>query len=300
MKRTVAFPFLTLSDSAVDASPWEISLDGDQWEAAGTFLPDWDSSRDIHVRRTFRIDPTIAAADLALQPDELNLLAGIRVGTGQGRLPRLLVARHAGTLNHKHPAWRFSGVVDASVLSLVLDLTSQIVLARKPEVPAPLSPSSAGDRLWSDVLRIQLEGEEPRFPIETADLGKMLGGTMASDAPWYLHWSPRDWNRDFYGAVRLYLNRDATEFIERIEAEDPQTLQLVLADIMSQVCERFIADDDIALDDLEPGSLGTQAVTWLRKAWPDKDLGFVRSVLENRPGDFRAALVALAEPGGAR
>ena len=120
---------------------------------------------------------------------------------------------------------------------------------------------------------------------------------MAGAAPWYLHWSPRDWNRDFHGAVRLYLNMDEPEFLERIEAEDPQTLQVVLADIMSQICERFVSDGDIAAEELEPGSLGFQATTWLRKAWPDKDVGFIRSVLENRPGAFRSAFLALAELG---
>lgn len=274
MNRKVAFPFLTLSDSAIEVSPWELSLDAKEWFEAGDFLPNWDASRDIHLRRTLRINPEIAAADLALKPDDLDLRASVRIGTGQGRLPRMVVARHNEALKRENQIWHFSEIVEGGTLSLVLDLQMQIILASKPKAPGALSPRSVGDRLWSDVTRVRLEGEEPRFPIETVDLAQMLDGMMPGSAPWYLHWSPRDWNRDFHGAVRLYLNQDAPEFLERIEAEDPQTLKLVLADIMSQICERFVSDDDIIADEFEPGSLGAQAITWLRKAWPDKDTGF--------------------------
>jgi len=295
MKRTIAFPFLTLSEAAVDASAWEVSLDGDEWHEAGDFLPDWDPSQGIHIRRCLRLDPEIAARELALPPDDLHLQIGLRVGTGQGRLPRLVIDRHAERLNIEDPIWNFSTVIDARMLSLVLDLQTQITLATEPHAPGPLSPALPGDRLWSDIIRIRLEGEEPRFPIETVDLSRMLGGMISGDAPWYLHWSPRDWNRDFHGAVRLYLNKDATAFIERVEAEDPQTLQLLLADVMSQICERFAADGDLDFDEIEPGTLAAQAATWLRKAWPGKDIEFIRSLLESRPGVFRSAFLALAE-----
>lgn len=297
MNRRVAFPFLLLSDSAVEASPWEVSFNAEEWLEAGDFLADWDASRDIHLRRTLRINQDIAAADLALQPDDLNLRASVRIGTGQGRLPRMVIARRNEPLSRENPIWHFSEVVEGRMLSLVIDLQMQVILASEPKVPGALSPRSIGDRLWSDSARVRLEGEEPRFPIETADLTQMLGGTMAGAAPWYLHWSPHDWNRDFHGAVRLYLNKNAPELLERIEAEDPHTLQVILADIMSQICERFVSDSDIASDELEPGSLGAQADTWLRRAWPGKDTGFIRSVLENRPGVFRSAFLALAELG---
>lgn len=299
MNRRIAFPFLTLSDAAVEASPWEVSLNGQDWIEAGEFLPDWDASCDIHLRRRLRLDQDIAAADLALSIENLSLLVGVRIGTGQGRLPRMVVAKHIEPVNSESPVWCFESVVKAQLLSLVLDLQTQIVLESPPEAPSALSPTSIGDRLWSDVIRIRLEGEEPRFPIETADLRQMLGGIIPSDAPWYLHWSPLDWNRDFHGAVRLYLNKDDTEFIERIKSEDPQTLQILLADIMSQICERFIADNDLSIEDVEPGTLAAQTATWLRKAWPGKDVDFIRSLLENRPGVFRSGFLALAEQGEA-
>ncbi len=300
MNRRIAFPFLTLSDAAVEASSWEVSLDGVDWHEADDFLADWDASRDIHLRRNLRLNLEVAAADLALPPEDLNLLVGIRIGTGQGRLPRLIIYRHTEPMPREEPVWRFEGLIESRMLSLILDLQTWIILESPPETPGALSPTSGCDRLWSDHLRIRLEGEEPRFPIESTDLVQMFGGMVVGDAPWYLHWSPRDWNRDFHGAVRLYLNRDATEFVERIENEDPQTLQVILADIMSQICERFIADNELTMQDVEPGTLAGQAATWLRKAWPGKDVSFIRSLLENRPGLFRSGFLALSQLGEGR
>jgi len=299
MNRRIAYPFLGLSDAAVEVTPWEVSIDGTGWIEASEFLLNWDSSCDVKVRRTIRLVPDVAAADLALSTDDLNLLIGVRIGTGQGRLPRFMIARHSESVNSENPLWQVERTIEGQKLSMVLDLQTQVLLESPPTSPSALSPRAVGDRLWSDSIRIRLEGEEPRFPIETADLGQLLGGGIAGSAPWYLHWSPRDWDRDFHGSVRLYLSENATEFLARIEDEDKLTLQVVLADIMSQICERFLADDEAvdAMDMAEPGSLGAQAVIWLRKAWPGTDVASMRSVLESRPGVFRSAFLALAELG---
>jgi hypothetical protein len=182
---------------------------------------------------------------------------------------------------------------------MILDLQTEFLLANAPADFSALSPVHPGDRLWSENIRVRLEGEEPRFPIETMDLAQMLGGGIAGAAAWHLHWSPGDWTRDFHGAVRLYLNTKSSEILRRIEDEDPATIQFLLGDVMSQICERFLSDPEAEtmMDAAEPGSLGAQAATWLRKAWPGKGASFIRSVLESRPGVFRSTMLALAEPG---
>jgi len=301
MNRRIAFPFLTLSDNAVETSAWEVSLDGIDWAEAGEFLPHWDQSCDVHIRRKIRLASNIAAADLSLSLEDLRLSLGVRIGTGQGRLPRLIVGRCRHAVTWDEPVWQFEWVVPGRCLSIVVDLQTEVTLAASPRAPGALSPRNLGSRLWSDSFRLRLEGEEPRFPIETVDLRRLLGDGVAGAAPWHLHWSARDWDRDFHGAVRLFLNENASEFLQRIESEDQPTLQVLLADIMSQVCERFLSDREASelMDAAEPGSLGAQAATWLRKGWPGKNAAFIRSVLENRPGVFRSVLLALAEPGEA-
>lgn len=301
MNRHLAFPFLTLSDSAVETGPWFWSLNGGEWSPADDYLPHWDAACVIGLRRTVSVDPAIAADDLGVSADSLRLSLGVRIGTGAGRLPRLILARHHRDL--KPDAWqeRFEFEVTGEGLSLVLDLQSYVVLSAPLEDGGPLSPRRTADRLWADALRIRLEGEEPRFPIEIVDMRTLFGNSILASTPWYLQWSPVDWNRDFHGAARLYLNSEQTDFIERVMQHDGSTLQVLLADIMSQICARLLTDfeaEDI-LAAAEPGSLGSQATAWLQKAWPEKDAAFIRSVLDSHPGKFRAAFLALAELGEA-
>lgn len=299
MNRRVAFPFLTLSDSAVEATPWSCSVNGDEWRISGDYLPDWDASCSIRFRRTVRIDPLVAADDLGVTPDSLRLSLGVRIGTGPGRLPRLTLFRNSRELTADTWQEEFDTEISGERLSLVLDLHTQIVLATPMKDCAPLSPQRNADRLWSDTLRIRLEGEEPRFPIEITDMRTLPGSAAAASTPWYLYWSPNDWNRDFHGAARLYLNKDHAHFIERVEQHDGPTLQVLLADVIGQICERLLIDPEAEqiMAEAEPGSLGAQATAWLNKAWPGMDAKFIRSVLEDRPGTFRATLLALAELG---
>lgn len=297
MNQRIAFPFLTLSDAAVDAAAWSCSLDGGTLNPAGDFLPDWDAASVIRFCRKVSIDPQIAENDLNVNREKLRLAITVRVGTGQGRLPRLILSREFRELTAGTWQEVFDFEITGEKLSLVLDVHTQIMLAVPLEGCPKLSPRCVADRLWSDTLRVRIEGEEPRFPIEIIDMRTLPGAPITHSSPWYLHWSPMDWNRDFHGATRLYLNKEHTDLIERIEQHDGPTLQVLLADVMTQICERLLYDpeaDDI-MSGSEPGSLGTQAASWLQKAWPDKDAAFIRSLLESRPGAFRAAFLALAE-----
>lgn len=297
MNSRIAFPFLRLSESAVESSPWLVALNRDDWLTAGDFLKDWDNSSTIRLRREFQLDPDTASLDLKIKKDELLLSLGTRIGTGPGRLPMLIVHRENREFVPPDQQICLELELSGDNLSSVLDIAVEITLASSVSKPSELSPARMGDRLWQDRQRIRLEGEEARFPIETADLRTLLGDITAESAPWYLHWSPSDWSRDFHGAIRLFLNCERPEIVERIEAQDTAILQTLMADVMSQICERLVNEQEVdeLIRGFEPGSLGAQAVSWLNHAWPDRDLGFIRSVLENKPGTFRAAFLALAE-----
>ena len=297
MNRRVAFPFLTLSDSAVNASPWLVALEGEDLAEAGEFLADWDRSSSITLERTLRLDFGIAADDVGIPEEELSVAVVARIGTGPGRLPRLVVHTERREISSADSELKIALKANGESLSTVLDLFIEIVLSRAPAIHGHLSPARVGDRLWHDRRRTRLEGEEPRFPLELVDLHAMLGDIPAADAPWYLHWSPRDWSRDFHGAIRLFLNSHCEDIVRRVEDQDPLTLQGILADAMGQVCGSFLMEPqpDEILAGCEAGTVGRQAAAWLNVAWPGRDLAFARSVLENRPSEFRATFLALAE-----
>ncbi|MFF7860953.1 hypothetical protein [Pseudomonas monteilii] len=298
MKR-VAFPFLTLSEFAVTPSAWWVSLNNNEWAPLEEYLESWDPDSIVLLRREIRIDSAIASADLKFNILNSELLILVTLGTGQGRLPRFIVQQHSKLICKKTWVVSFELEVAGDLLSSIMDLSTSVVLATSIQGDSVLSPSRVGDLLWSDRVRSRLEGEEPRFPIEVADISSLAGEAISSFAPWYLHWSPREWSRDFHGALRLYLSAEHSDLISRVESEDPMTLRMLMADIMGQVCERFITDPEVG--DLfvspEPGSLASQAASWLKKAWPGKDHQFIKSVFDNRPGIFRASLVALADLG---
>jgi len=297
MGPSIAFPFLTLSDFAIDAAPWSLSLNDDDWQPAGDFLPDWDAASSIRVRRQLCVDPKVAAYDLGVQPGSLRLSLSVSIGTGPGRLPRLILSRKFREL--AEGAWKenFELDVPGEHLSQVRYLQTQVAMAVSEIGGGTLTPQRVGDRLWSDTLRICLEGNEPRFPIEACDMRLLLGDCAEASAPWYLDWSSGDWHRDFHGAVRLYLNESQNDFVERVVKQDELTLQVLIADVMNQICERLLNDPEaeIVMTEAESGSLGFQAASWLRKLWPSADAAFLRNLLESQPGKFRAGLLALGE-----
>jgi hypothetical protein len=215
-------------------------------------------------------------------------------------MPRSIIHQVRFDLDQAGPDVLFDLTVHGDRLSTILDLTIEILLASPSAKFAILSPQRSGDRLWKETVRMRLEGEEPRFPIEVADFDALLGRSAAARSPWYLHWSPRDWSRDFHGSMRLYLNRDHKDLIARVEAEDADLLRSLMADVMGQVCECLVRDTEAAgqLDGCEEGSLGRQARQWLALAFPRCDLDETRAIIENRPGEFRAAFQAVADIGG--
>lgn len=297
MNRRIAFPYLTLSEASTTVSCWQVSLNGGPPVLAEDYLPHWDAASTITVYRNIRVDMPLAMTELAVGKGDIGMAARVQVGTGSGRLPQQLVNVDSQDLSENNGNVHVAIEIPGDNLSTVLDLFTEIVVTNGPAKASLITPSCQGDRLWQDRLRIRIEGIEPRFPIEVADFQSLLGHIPAAESPWYLHWSPQDWSRDFHGAIRLFLNRTCERLIERVEQQDGPTLQALLADVMSQVCERFIADhdDDGTINAYESGTLGAQAMAWLQQLWPRRDLGFTRSLLQNRPGEFRSAFLALAE-----
>ncbi len=298
MKKRVAFPFLTLSDNTVQAGQWDLALNEGDFAHAGDFLPHWDSASSIKARRTVRIDPDLASRELGLARDDLRLVVLVRIGTGAGRLPCLVVLRKKLEYFISQPQIDVNLELSGSSLSMLIDLATDVVLASAPETRDTLSPTRVGDRVWSDQQKVRLEGQELRFPIEAIDLRGMLGDPdLEAAIPWFVHWNSGDWTRDFHGAFRLLLNTESQEITQSIENEEPLVLQAIMADAMTQLCEGLVrtpdAEEILAQCDL--GTLGAQASSWLKLAWPGKNLSFARSLLENKPNEFRAAILAAAQ-----
>lgn len=299
MSRRVAFPFLTLDDEAVDAEPWMVSLNSADPVPAEKFLADWDSASTLRVMRGISFDHARCSECLGLDPDDLSLAVSVQIGTGRGTMPRSLRSAGVWQVPPDAPELRIEFDIPGATLAHRLNLRTEVILASEPARPDSLSPRRPGSRIWQHQHDLSLEGDESRFPIMAASFSEVFKGKTMQGALWYLHWVPGDPYRDFGGAVRLYVNTDQTEFVERFNTGDPATVQTVLADVMSQIIERSLGAERDArvLADCPEGSVGNMAKIWMKRACPGMGVEQLQSMLEFRPGELRAALLAAAETG---
>ena len=293
----VAFPFLTLREPAVSALPWTDVSSQRELGLGSAWLADWDNARDIPLRRHLRVDFEIAATQLEIAAEDLELRVVLRIGTGTGNMARQVDDRLQGVLRKGREEMVIEETIAGRLLSSRLIADTHLLLHASPANRGQLSPRPAGARLWMDHLDLHLEGEEPRFPMEVMSFSERFSGRPEAYAPWYLHWVPGSPERDFGGAVRLFLNSDRADFMERFVAGDRGTVQVVLADTMLQIVGYLIYHDHAELqqDDPEPGSISAQARFWIELAFPGQDFSRIRSLRERSPATFHAALLAAAD-----
>jgi hypothetical protein len=293
----VAFPFLTLPDAMVIATPWSTVDEHGAAVEVGNHLAGWDYAVDLAVQRTVSLNRAFSHDVLGVDPEDLDLALIVRIGTGSGSMPRrleTLFSRSIGTdrsvlINH---------AIGGRRLSQRLLLETTIVLGAEARPIKRFAPTAAGSILWRDRIDVALEGQAPRFPMETVSFSERFKGRAEQTSPWLLHWLPGQLHRDFGGAVRLYLNNDHTTFMERFTAADPLTLQVALADVITQILSYAIVQDDLEeqLADCEATSVAGHIATWLRLAFPDHDLVNVRTLHDYERGRFNAAILAMADP----
>ena len=293
----IAFPFLTLDPSAIRPEPWVLLENGVEGAFSDAWLPDWDSARDITLRRMLTADLDRASELLAMRVGDGDLELVVRIGTGPGNMPRHMLATSRRSLSRTEPTIVLDEIVQGRSLSQRLFVETLVILRRPGRIVTPLSPNQAGSKLWSDQLDLRLEGEEPRFPMEAVSFGNRFAGRPEAYAPWLLHWTPGNLHRDFGGSVRLYLNSDRADFTARLRQGDRATTQVVLADIMTQIISASLRQGDFEsfASEADPCSIAGRALSWIRLAFPDQDIPGVRSMLDLRPSLFHAAVLAAAD-----
>ncbi|WP_269514486.1 hypothetical protein [Brevundimonas subvibrioides] len=289
MSRRTAAPFNRL-DAAIVARPWMITV-GDQSPAPlGEITPDWDYASAVSVERVITFDHLKASAELGLGDEPYALEVLIEAGTGPGDLPREVVLQTRLPLKPGEPC-AIAIRVDPSRLSVQLSLRTSVLLVSAVEPLDPLAPSRAASRLWDERCVTRIEGDDPRFPMEVISFSAVFAGRPHEAALWMLSWSPASPGRDFHGAARLYLNIDEEDFVDRVQEGDGLTLQAIMGDVVSQMCEAALRagwDDDF--HSAEPASVAGRVAHWLGQAFPD--VAAAKAALENRPGEFRSAILA--------
>ncbi|MBF6025347.1 hypothetical protein [Lysobacter niastensis] len=303
MSSRIAFPFLVLPDGVVSFGGWMIGDPGAPLAAAGALLENWDYARDLEVGASVTIDWAAAAAALQLPISALKLKLCLIAGTGTGNLPRRQDRLCERVVDSSIRESHLSAVVLGSNLSGRLRLSLVVTLVAPCEGGTVLSPQVQGARLWQSRQDILIEdGGDSRFPLETASFTEIFKGKPHENAPWYLHWTPGVLQADFSACVRLYVNSDRPDVLARFVEGDAPTLQAILGDVVSQMVESVIAKEDAAelLAECGEGSVGQQVQQWLDFAFPSQEVGSIKALCDQKPGTFRAAILAAMETKGSQ
>lgn len=293
----VAFPFFTLGSDAVRVDEWVLVDEGREVVIDNPWITDWDSARDVTIRRRLSIDFDIAGSQLQVDVRDLALLLVVRIGTGAGNMPRAISTVVRRQIRQGDGEILIDERVSGRTLSHRLLAETLILLAEPAADSHSLSPVRPASKIWFDRLDLRLEGEEPRFPMEALSFSNRFAGRPEAHAPWYLHWFPGNLHRDFGGSVRLFLNSDRPDFTERLLAGDRATLQVVLGDVMTQIISTSLRQPDFeqATADSDASSIAGRVGFWIRIAFPGQDVRSVRSILDLRPSTFHAAILAAAD-----
>ena len=295
----VAFPFATLRAAAVHATPWELHSNGRLLSPAKSVAA-WDYGVDLGLRRELRINWEEAKEQLGFESRDAEFDVVVTAGTGAGAIPRARRSLWKKRLKTDTGAVEIAIVAPGGGLSGRLHVETALILARPANQRTSIAPASVGARLWRDVHDLALEGDVSRFPMEAVSFRSQFPGAGRDEALWLLHWQPSSLQSDFLGAVRLYLNTDQPEFLEKFRTGDSLVMRMVLSAIMSEMITTVLTMDDgaEALGQSDPASIAGRVASWIRLAFPGLGIPTVREKLRSRPGEFHTAIQAAARTEG--
>lgn len=288
-----AYPYLRLSSA--ETGPWQISAADGVPVLLGDVLPAWDYSIDLSLRRSVIVDLRSAAEELGFESVRLGLQVVLGVGGGKGERARRLA--WSGEILNGGAAEEIAFQVTGAELSQAMSLSTEIVLL-EGRGGGPLSAARAHARLWEDMHRVVLEPDARRFPIEATSFAAMMKHQPAG-ALWHLDWTVADLDRDFVGAVRLYLNSDRPEFVGRVGAGDGPVMQLLMSGVAVQLVRGALESDalDLSMAVSAPETLGGVVAGWIQQAFPNQSLRTVRALAQSNPAFFESSLGSIAAGG---
>jgi hypothetical protein len=300
MNRKTAFPFLTLPDSAVHCGPILLGTKGEPLMPTAEILDAWDYARDLEVSVNIGVDLEKASDALRIPMADLRLRAVLKAGTGVGMMPRRWFTLCSADIYANETQIDLRADISSRDLSARLLVQVSLLLGSVPRPASALSPRSQGARLWTTSKDILIEdGGAARFPVEAVSFSQFFHGLNHANAPWFIDWPTGNWDQDFSGVVRLYINSDLPDVLERFAGGDALLLQSILSDTMIQMTSSLLSSDlsEGDMEEFPEGSVGAQVRRWITLAMPGSSLETVRSIHAHFPGRFSAAMLSAADTG---
>jgi hypothetical protein len=267
MKTAPSTPYLLPPEDCVAESAWTL---GDSQH-----LPDrlehWDPYTDMQISRALEIDTDNLRDSCRLGPDSTFAV----VASWYSNRTRLLGPSAVVELGE------LSGLVRAPVVLDVpggsvggrLALRTHLVLRHAGNSATTISPRREGSVLWTDEVRLALEGGASRFPITAIDFGDVP--RLPQDGSWSLEWDVEQLDAPVMGAIRLVVNSrdEALVAALRTGSSDPRSSvvrSFVMFDVARTLVEGALANERFIEDPeaYDEGSLGRLLFELLVLCWP--------------------------------
>jgi hypothetical protein len=266
-----ALPYLTPADDAIRAGAWTTS-DGDPATRMPLteWLPAWDLSQELRLRRQVEIDVGRVYQDTGVPTTS-------RIGISVVFASEFEDEIHRSDLDPSRETDRIE--IDARIPGEVLGATVTLSTYLVLRDPAPQTDRHIAHRrgsvLWSDSKKVRLYGDGSQFPITDVDFAEI---GLDPAAPWFLEVGP-ELELPAMGSIQLLLNNRFPIVVEAARDNDPDRRDLAVvrsqlfADVGRTLTEFALAHDDIG------------------EEWPDDSLGAILSTaLTSR---FRESIVDL-------
>lgn len=298
--KNIALPFLTIPEDSVNSSPWTISYAGRALDNP-EYLEGWDYAVDLNLIREISIDIQRVSEALKIPLSDLNLAIVVLWGTGGASKPSSRLILHNSAVNITES--KYSCIVEenisGSTLSQQLFLETYILVKNSFETGSRIVPARKSLKVWKDSIRIRLEGDVSRFPIQTSSLSSIFGEShAASRALWFLEYETGELDLPLQAAVRIHLNDDHPEFVKRITNGDNFLMQSMMADVICQLVE-YVLSSEVHRDAVEKNedesSLAYQIYHWIIDifgTYKDAQVEYRSS-----PSRFRALINSYTEIG---
>ncbi len=295
--RSIAYPYLRIDAAEVLATPWGVR--DEHGRILGEYLPDWDYASEVRLRRRVQINVTSIAGRFGVPVADLRLKLIVTVGTGGVREDRSRRIYWARDVTFEEADFDVELLLDGLDIAQRFSLRTDLLYVGPIHGGDALAPKRTGLRLWDEMLRVRVEPEEARFPIEALSFSRHF--PESRDALWRLEWSPADLAEDFAGSFRVFINDDSPDFVSKVSAGDITTIRLLMGGVRLQIARGALSNDGLEDAVANGGQVSIAAAVsrWLSAAFPGEGVASVRQMVVYNPALFDAALLGVHEDGAA-
>lgn len=220
-------------------------------------LPAWDYTTDLTLARVVRLDLDGIREDCGF-PEDAVLCLSVRYWPSTSRIRRVGFTSSV-SLHGKQNVTVIEMVATGENLGGFLTVETTLSLADDIKPDEPFVAHRAGSILWSDQVKVHLEGAAgllPTAPVSFTEAGLPQG------AAWYVSMDGSDWLQAAMGSLLILLNTDNAAICRALASENEETAPLLWdtlgIDIVTDLVGRALDDesfDDDANDTDQDGDL---------------------------------------------